>query len=61
MNVIILKNFEGYPDGGDKPSRHFAASDQAITVPDDFGAMIVEKGLARAAGEHKADGDHEAE
>ena len=50
MKVIIQQNFEGYPDGPDKPSRHYVAGKESIDVSDDFGKLIVGKGLAVAAG-----------
>ena len=45
MDVLITVAFEGYPDGLTRT--HYAAGKQE-TVPEDFGHMIIDKGLAVA-------------
>lgn len=46
--VIVLREFEGYPNGDDKAAVSFAVTGKPVDVPDDFADMIVGKGLARA-------------
>jgi hypothetical protein len=47
MRVEILESFTGFPDDTDASRTEYAPGGPAIDVPDDFGAMIVAKGLAR--------------
>lgn len=51
MDVLIKVAFEGYPDGVTRT--HYAAGKQE-TVPEDFGRMIIDKGLAVAVGAPQA-------
>ena len=46
MKVIIVGHFFGYPNGDDKAPVEFVPSDKPVEVNDDFGALIVSKGLA---------------
>lgn len=50
MKVIILENFEGWPDPAkdDQPGVHYKADPEEIEVPAEFGKLIVAKGHARA-------------
>ena len=48
MKLLILTEFEGYPNGDDKPPVTFRPSSEAVDVSDAFGEMIVAKGLAQA-------------
>jgi len=48
MKVKIDIAFDGYPNGDDKQGVHFAVG-ETIDVSDDFGTLIVGKGLAHAA------------
>lgn len=50
MKVDILKSFYGRPTGDVESDSTLFNEGATVEVPDDFGAMIVEKGLARASG-----------
>lgn len=64
MKVEILQNFSGFPDGVEKPEKSFV-SGETVEVGNDFGKMIVEKGLARLlpakSSSSKAEAANEAE
>ncbi len=49
MQVLIECEFDGYPNGDKAAPVTFKPGEKPVDVPDDFGEMIVKKGLARAA------------
>lgn len=60
--IIVMREFQGYPDGDDKAPVTFAVTDTAVDVPAEFAEMVIGKGLARAAeGSSDMRAPHEAE